>query len=100
MVSQDPTAGLRNDDPDIPRDRVFPDPEIRSAWQALDDASCDEKIKIIIRLAFLLGKRRSEIVNAYQDGLDLVEFARHGIQPGPTFDTARSPRSPSSRLAS
>ena len=84
MVSQDPTAGLGNRAPDIPRDRIFADSEIRSAWQALDGASCDEKIKIIIKLAFLLGKRRSEIVNARQDGLDLdaevPTWTLHGVR--------------------
>jgi integrase len=89
LVRHDPTAGLGNRAPEIPKDRVFDDTEIRVIWRALNSSAISEPITLIIKLAVFLGKRRSEIARARRDGLILDGDTPTWTIRGPRRDRGR-----------
>ena len=66
-----PTLGLKKRNASKPRERVLSDTEVRSLWQALDDApKLSAEIRDALKLELLLGVRISEALGAPRSEID------------------------------
>jgi integrase len=68
-----PAAGLGRRGDNVPRTRILTVVEIKAFWAALDnaDAPISPKMRVLFKLALLLGKRRSEIAGIRTAELNL-----------------------------
>jgi integrase len=85
LVGANPTLGLGRRSSTVARTRVLTEDELKSFWRALDrdDAGLSWPVRTVLKLAFLTGQRRLEVVGARRSELrDLDGPAPTWIIPG------------------
>ena len=70
-VKKDPTVGLGNRSPGIPRHRILSESELKKVWHGIEEHGGKPETKIIIKLALLTGQRETEIAGALDSELEL-----------------------------
>jgi integrase len=60
IITVNPCIGVRKRAPDVARDRVLTDDELRTLWRALGDTPADRAVKLLL----LTGQRRAEVAGA------------------------------------
>lgn len=99
LIQFDPTQGIRPRTVERPRDRVLSDEEIRTFWNALDDAPMSKAVATMLRLALITGQRIGEVAGARKVEIDLNRREPVWTLPGGRTKNRQTNRVPLSKLA-
>jgi integrase len=70
IITSSPCDSVETPSAENQRDRVLSDDEIRTLWNALDDAPMEPNVGRILRMMLITGQRKAEVVGLHRNEID------------------------------